>query len=172
MGESVCRRCGVSPPGSRGVHLSEEGSTRLGGLGFHCHRCAGEVIAERRGEPFSWLEVAPILVEDARGTPHVFHFEYHTTGPLPTLWAVELLGGEPEGHRIAVCSEPGETGVSLVGRLLGKIRRELRRTHVEDDPRVTLGMAIRESVLRGRIDFDPDRGGPCDTRRAGDLATC
>lgn len=159
--QKTCVRCGRKTSSALGVHVGEEGSFQLGGLRFHCGRCTAEVMAERRGERFTYLEVEPLSIEDRDGRPRTFHFQYHTTGPLPGLEAIEMARGEPCGYRVGIVSEPGESGVSLVGRLLAKIRRELARVHVVADPHVSLGMRLAESLVRGRIECDPSGDGPC-----------
>ncbi len=159
--EQDCVRCGRSTPTCLGVRLHAEGTLELGGLGFHCGRCTAEVMAERRGERFTYLEVAPISMEDARGRLRVFQFQYHTTGPLPGLEATEIESGERCGYRVAVTAGPGESNVSLVGRLLEKTRRELARVHLVEDPGLTLGLAMESSVVRGWIAHDIEHEGPC-----------
>ena len=119
-----------------------------------------EVMAERKGSPLSFLEVAPIEVVGGDGRRHLFHFQHRVSEKVEGLLAYELLDGEPGGYQIEVLAEPGEPRTSVVGRLLEKIRRELARTHIVEDPVVSPGFVIRDMLLRGRITYDPESEGP------------
>lgn len=160
MAEERCVRCGQSTALSLGIFMTEGDSPLLGGRGFHCGRCAAEVLAERSGEEFRYLEVAPVAMTNAAGRRCVFHFQYITTGPVPCLRAVELDNGLKSGYEAAVAALPGESSVSLIGRLLDKVRRVLARIDVEDDPGLTLGLTMTSSEIRGVLSYDTERGGP------------
>ena len=161
MAEKRCVRCGETTPTALGIHLSSEAPTELGDQGFHCARCAAEALAERTGEAFRYLELAPITMTNAVGRRCVFHFQYLTTGPKPCLRAVELEGSEKSGYEVVVAERSDDSSVSLITRLLGKIRRTLARADVEEAPELTVGLRMTSSVIQGVMTYDPKRDGPC-----------
>ncbi len=155
---NTCVVCGAHTPRLLGIFITEEGKQQLGGLGFHCGRCAAKVMADQRGEELHYLEIAPIAMHNAQGRRCVFHFQYMTTGPVPGLRACEIEG---YGYEAAVVERPGESYSALFERLLEKLRALLARSDLKDAPRTSTGLAMTGSEIHGRLEYDVDTHGPC-----------
>lgn len=96
----------------------------------------------------------PIRIVDGRGAEHEFRFRTRLFGPGVAIDALELRDGSPAGYRFQVIGEPDENPLELLGKLIGKMRRALALTHLEDTddgPQVNDGLAVR-----GIVDSDPD----------------
>lgn len=159
MAEERCVRCNKSVSTSLGIFLSAHDTTELGGCGFHCGRCAAEAVAEVTGKKFHYVDIEPITLVNAAGRRCLFHFQYLTNGPTPSLQAVEFQDGVAHGYEAAVLAEPGESSVSLIGRLLDKLHRLLARSDVVEAPELTLGLSMTSSEIRGLIAYDEESDG-------------
>jgi len=158
MTSNQCTRCGNEVPGYEGVHQSDG---KGGDLGFVCGRCWTEILSEHSGQELTHLEVDPISIEDFRGQAHVFNFRYN---PVPRgLRAFEVKEGAPCGYEFSVMAEGDETNVSLVGRLLEKVRKGLSCQNLEPCDITTGGLAIKDMTVRGRIEWDEEEDAriPC-----------
>jgi hypothetical protein len=73
------------------------------------------------------------------------------------LDAFELRDGNPAGYQFQVIAEPEEDQLTLLGRLIAKLRRALAVKHIADSEH---GLQITEPlVVRGLIDWDSEQGG-------------
>ena len=91
---------------------------------------------------------------DARGAKHEFQFRTRLFGPGVAIDALELRDGCPAGYRFQVIGQPHDDPLELLGRLIGKMRRALELTHLDDSDH---GPHVNDRlVLRGTVDSDPD----------------
>ncbi|MCP3980336.1 MAG: hypothetical protein GY716_13615 [bacterium] len=142
-----CARCLKAVPPYSGVHQSDG---KGNDLGFVCGRCWTEILSKHSGEHLDFLELEPVVVSDARGAEHEFHFRYN---PIPCgVQAFELEDGVPGGYQFAVLAEDDESSDAMVARLMTKMRRGLKRRHVESG-------GIHDKTVRGRIEWDEEQGG-------------
>jgi len=120
-----------------------------------CGRCFNEAAASRLAlQEFEYVAFEPIRIVDGRGAEHEFRFRTRLFGPGVAIDALELRDGSPAGYRFQVIGEPDENPLELLGKLIGKMRRALALTHLEDTddgPQVNDGLAVR-----GIVDSDPD----------------
>ena len=118
-----------------------------------CHRCFNAEVAALGGlEDFQDAQFEPVVLTDARGAPHEFHFRTHLFGAGVSLDAFEIQGGVPAGYRFQVIGEPTEDLLALLGQLIAKMRRALALQHIED---TSLGPQIADhQTVRGRIEWD------------------
>jgi len=73
------------------------------------------------------------------------------------LDAFELRDGNPAAISSRVIAEPEEDQLTLLGRLIAKLRRALAVKHIADSEH---GLQITEPlVVRGLIDWDSEQGG-------------
>lgn len=125
----------------------EDGYRRL------CGRCFNEAAASRLGlQGFEHVAFEPVRMVDGRGAEHEFRFRTRLFGPGKSIDAFELRDGNHAGYRFQVIGEPDDEPLQLLGRLIGKMRRALALTHLEDTdhgPQVNDGL-----VLRGTVDSD------------------
>ncbi|HOX69549.1 MAG TPA: hypothetical protein PKV56_16970 [Burkholderiaceae bacterium] len=120
-----------------------------------CGRCYNEAAAGRLGlQGFEHVAFEPIRMLDGRGAEHEFRFRNWLCGTGLAIDAFELRDGGLAGYRFQVIGEPHDDPLELLGKLIGKMRRALALTHLEDTdhgPQVNDGL-----VLRGSVDSDPD----------------
>jgi hypothetical protein len=91
---------------------------------------------------------------DGRGTEHEFRFRTRLFGPGMAIDAFELRDGSPAGYEFQVIGEPDDDPLELLGKLIGKMRRALALTHIEDTDH---GPQVNDRlILRGTVDSDPD----------------
>ena len=89
-----------------------------------------------------------------RGAEHEFQFRTRLFGPGMAIDAFELRDGSPAGYEFQVIGEPDEDPLELLGKLIGKMRRALALTHLEDTDH---GPQVNDRlILRGTVDSDPD----------------
>jgi hypothetical protein len=120
-----------------------------------CGRCFNGAAASRLGlQGFEHVDFEPVRMVDARGTEHEFRFRTRLFCPGIAIDAFELRDGCPAGYRFQVIGEPDDDPLELLGRLIGKMRRALALTHLED---TDLGPQVNDRLtLRGAVDSDPD----------------
>ena len=120
-----------------------------------CGRCFNEAAADRLGlQGFEHVAFEPIRMLDRRGAEHEFRFRNWLCGAGLAIDAFELRDGSPAGYRFQVIGEPDDDPLELLGKLLGKMRRALALTHLED---TDLGPQVNDGlVLRGTVDSDPE----------------
>lgn len=120
-----------------------------------CGRCFNEAAADRLGlQGFEHVAFEPIRMLDGRGAEHEFRFRTRLFGQGVAIDAFELRDGCPAGYRFQVIGEPDDEPLELLGKLIGKMRRALALTHLEDTDH---GLQVNDGlVLRGTVDSDPE----------------
>ena len=120
-----------------------------------CGRCFNEAAASRLGlQGFEHVSFEPVSMVDARGAKHEFQFRTRLFGPGMAIDALELRDGCPAGYRFQVIGEPQDDALALLGRLIGKMRRALALSHLDDSEH---GPHVNDRlILRGTVDSDPD----------------
>lgn len=149
-----CEGCGKSTPDYDITHFGsiESGYRKL------CSLCFNADVAQRWGhEDFENIRLESIAITDGAGQIRQFHFRTHLLGPMVSLDAFELQEGEPAGYQFQLIGNPQDDLFVLLGRMIEKIRRALATIHLEVGAH---GLQIKDLLVRGNIDFDPD----CDER--------
>ena len=127
-----------------------------GGFRQLCGRCFNEAAASRLGlQDFEHVRFEPVCMVDACGAKHEFQFRTRLFGPGMAIDAFELRDGCPAGYRFQAIGEAQDDPLELLGRLIGKMRRALARTHIDDTDH---GPQVNDRlILRGTVDSDPDQ---------------
>jgi hypothetical protein len=68
-----------------------------------------------------------------------------------------LLTWSNDGSVMRSCHEAEADLFGLMGQLIERMRRSLARQHLEKDEQ--FGLVIKDSLVRGRIDFDSNEDG-------------
>ena len=120
-----------------------------------CGRCFNEAAASRLGlQGFEHVAFELVRMVDGRGAEHEFRFRNWLCGAGLAIDAFELRDGCPAGYRFQVVGEPDDEPLELLGKLIGKMRRALALTHLEDTDH---GLQVNDGlVLRGTVDSDPE----------------
>jgi hypothetical protein len=123
-----------------------------------CTKCFNTEVAESVGlDRFEHAELAPVELTDCDGEAHLFHFRTRLFGPGVALDAFELRDGTPAGYQFQVIGEPEDDALTLLARLIERIRRALSIKHVAMG---SLGLQIADHrVVRGRIEWDEAEDG-------------
>ena len=111
--------------------------------------------ASRLGlQGFEHVVFEPVRMVDGRGAEHEFRFRTRLFGPGVAIDAFALRDGSPAGDGFQVIGEPDDDPLALLGKLIGKMRRALALTHLEDTDH---GPQVNDRlILRGSVDSDPD----------------
>ncbi len=122
-----------------------------------CGRCFDEAAASHFGlYGFERVVFEPVRMVDKRSAEHEFQFRTRLFGPGMAIDACELRDGSPAGYEFQVIGEPDDDPLELLGRLIGKMRRALALTHLEDTDH---GPQVNDRlILRGTVDSDPAEG--------------
>lgn len=126
-----------------------------GGYRKLCGRCFNEAAASRLGlQGFEHVDFEPVRMVDERGAEHEFQFRTRLFGPGIAIDAFELRDGWQAGYRFQVIGGPDDDPLELLGKLIGKMRRALALTHLEDTEH---GLQVNDRLtLRGTVDSNPD----------------
>jgi len=143
-----CQGCGSATPAYDVVHYGsiESGYREL------CTHCFNAEVARVQGlEDFENVRFHPVVMSDCAGEAHEFHFRARLLGASVALEAFEIEGGTPAGHQFQMPGEPDDDLLSLLGRLIERMRRRLAKRDLDETP---LGLQIAGQSVRGRIEWD------------------
>ena len=143
-----CEACGTAVPAYDVVHYGsiEQGYREL------CSSCFNAEVASALGvERFENVRLQPIVMTDCAGEEHEFHFRLRLLGSMAALDAFELTGGAPGGYQFQILGEPDDEPLSLLGRLIERMRRSLSVKHLV---RGEHGTQIADETVCGRIEWD------------------
>jgi len=148
-----CEACGTAVPAYDVVNYgsTEDGYRQL------CSQCFNAEVASAQGlERFENVRFDQVVMTDCAGEAHEFHFRTHLLGSMVALDAFELKGGEPAGYKFQILGDPEGDVLSLLGRLVERIRRSLSVKHLEQSQH---GLQIAAQTVRGRIEWDETEDG-------------
>ncbi len=147
----ICDACHQPTPAHDVVNYG----SMEGGYRKLCGRCFNGAAASRLGlQGFEHVVFEPVRMVDGRGAELEFRFRSWLCGTGLAIDAFELRDGSPAGYRFQVIGEPDDDPLELLGKLIGKMRRALALTHLED---TDLGPQVNDGlVLRGTVDSDPE----------------
>ena len=148
-----CDSCRETVPGFDSIHY---GSMEAGYRDL-CSRCFNREVAELGGLNFEHVAFEPVEMRDAVGGSHRFHFRVHHLGDQVSLEAFELKEGAPGGYQFQILGEAEADLFGLMAQLIERMRRSLAQQHLEKDEQ--FGLVIKDSLVRGRIDFDSNEDG-------------
>jgi len=114
-------------------------------------------VESRQGlEDFETPRFDPVAMTDCTGIAHEFHFRTHLLGSMVAVEAFELEDGAPAGYQFQILGHPDDDLLSLLGRLVERMRRSLSVRHLEQS---ALGLQIADQTVRARIDWDKTEDG-------------
>jgi hypothetical protein len=148
-----CDSCRETVPGFDTIHY---GSMEAGYRDL-CGRCFNQEVAKLGGLNFEHVAFEPVDMRDAVDGAHRFHFRVHHLGDQVSLEAFELKDGAPGGYQFQILGEAEADLFGLMGQLIERMRRTLTQQHLEKDDQ--FGLVIKDSLVRGRIDWDSDEEG-------------
>ena len=117
-----------------------------------CSQCFNAEVARKHGlERFENCRFDQVVMTDCAGEAHTFHFRTRLLGSMVSLEAFELKHGEPAGYEFQILGDPHDDLLSLLGRLVERMRRRLALKHLVQDEH---GLQIAEQTVRARISSD------------------
>ena len=148
-----CEACGT---GVAAYDIVNYGSIEQGYREL-CNRCLNAEMASALGlEHFENVRLHPVVMTDCAGERHEFHFRMRLLGSMPALDAFELTAGAPGGYQFQILGKPDDEPLSLLGRLIERMRRSLSVKHLV---RSEHGLQIADQTVCGRIDWDASEDG-------------
>ena len=149
----ACEACGSDVPGYDIVNYGsvEHGYRQL------CSQCFNAEVASAQGlESFENRRFDPIVMTDCAGEEHEFHFRTRLLGSMVAMDAFELKRGAPAGYQFQILGDPEDELISLLGRLVERMRRSLSVKHlVQSEQR----LQIADQTVRARIEWDETKDG-------------
>jgi hypothetical protein len=117
-----------------------------------CNQCFNAEVASAQGlESFENLQFDPIVMRDCAGEEHEFHFRTRLLGAVVAMDVFEVKRGQPAGYQFQIVDDSEVELVSLLGRLMQRMRRSLSVKYlVQSDQR----LQIAGQTVRGRIEWD------------------
>lgn len=154
MVEVQCDGCGQHAPDYDIVNYgSIDGGYRA--LCSVCFNSEAAALGNLAG--FEHMHFEPVVMTDVSGVAHEFHFRTHLMGSHVSVRAFELIDDEPSGYQFQVIGDPEDDLMSLLGTLIGKMRRALSLRHIEEDVH---GMRIaNHQTVRGLVSWDDAQDG-------------
>jgi hypothetical protein len=147
-GSTVCEACGTAVPAYDVVSYGsiEHGYSTL------CTPCFNAEIARTLGlQHFEHVRLEPVVMTDCAGEQHEFHFRTRLLGELMVLEAFELKDGGPSGYQFEIVGDRAGEPLSLLGRLIERMRRSLSVQYLEGSED---GVQIADRTVCGRIEWD------------------
>jgi hypothetical protein len=148
-----CDACGTAVPAYDVVNYGsiEQGYREL------CSRCFNTEVASALGlECFENVRLHPVVMTDCAGERHEFHFRMRLLGSIAALDAFELAAGAPGAYQFQIIGKPDDETLSLLGRLIERMRRSLSIKHLV---RSEHGTQIADQTVCGRIEWDESEDG-------------
>jgi len=143
-----CQGCGTV---TAAYDVVSYGSMK-GGYRQLCSRCFNTEVASTQGlEHFENIHFDELVMTDCAGEAHTFHFRTRLLGTMVALDAFELERAEPAGYQFQILGEPEGDLLSLLGRLVERMRRTLSVKHLAQG---THDLQIAGKTVRARIDYD------------------
>ena len=152
-GKVCCEVCGTAVPAYDVVNYGsiEQGYRKL------CNRCINAEVANALGlEGFENVRLHPVVMTDCAGERHEFHFRMRLLESMAALDAFELTDGVPGGYQFQILGKPDDEPLSLLGRLIERMRRSLSVKHLVHGEH---GAQIADEKVCGQIEWDESADG-------------
>ena len=149
----TCEGCGTVTAGYDVVSYGsmESGYRQL------CSRCFNAEVASTQGlEDFENIQFHELVMTDCAGEAHTFHIRTRLLGTMVALDAFELKREGPAGYQFQIIGDPEGDLMSLLGRLVERMRRALSVKHLAQSEH---GLQIADKTVRARIGFDATNAG-------------
>jgi hypothetical protein len=122
-----------------------------------CLRCFNKKISEAIGIEFDEIDLQPILLQDADGIDHTFHFSVRLMEVGLVLGAYEKqYENRSQGYEFSTIGDVEDGVFSLFSRLYPRMCKALNRKHIYHDEGTHKWEITESDVVRGQITDDPD----------------
>jgi hypothetical protein len=148
-----CDACGTAVPAYDVVNYGsmQQGYREL------CSRCFNLEVASALGlERFEHVHLQPIVMTDCAGERHEFQFQMRLLGSMMALDAFEIKAGMPRGYQFQILGEPEDEPLSLLARLVERMRGSLSVKYLVSSEH---GTQIADQTVCGQIEWDASADG-------------
>ena len=121
-----------------------------------CLDCYNQEMAASIGIDFKNPKFAPVLLVDVDGEEHKFEFIVQLFGHRLSIESFEP--GKDHGYEFAIGGNPNEVQ-KLFNKLLGRMRRELSRKHIDTEQFYGSSEVLEDMEARGQIEWDDESDG-------------
>jgi hypothetical protein len=119
--------------------------------------CFNAEVASALGlDCFENVRLHPVVMIDCAGERHEFHFRMRLLGSMMALDAFEVKAGVPKGYQFQILGEPEGEPLSLLARLVERMRRSLSVKYLVPSEH---GAQIADQTVCGRIEWDESEDG-------------
>lgn len=154
MAANQCTRCGTEV---KNYHDSIMALSEDGHYFPLCLRCFNKEISEAIGIEFDEINLQPILLQDADGIDHKFHFTVRLMEVGLVLGAFEKeFENRSEGYEFSIMGDVEEGVFSLFSKLYPRMCKALSRKHIYHDEETNQWEITESDIVRGQITYDPD----------------
>lgn len=153
MTTQKCSQCGTSVTGYNDsiMALSEDGHTCL------CLHCYNKAMSEETGIDYDHIELQPVLLQDADGVDHQFHFSVRLMGEELVLRSFEKeQENRSGGYEFSMIGDHEDGLFSLFSKLYERMVKALDRKHIFLDEESNSWQITEDDIVRGHITSDPD----------------
>ena len=121
-----------------------------------CLRCFNKKISETIGVEFDEIELQPILLQDADGIDHKFHFFVRLMEVGLVLGAFEEDENRSGGYEFSIIGDVDDGVFSLFSKLYTRMCKALSRKHIYHDETTHKWEITKSHVVRGQITDDSE----------------
>jgi len=154
MTANQCTRCGTE------VKHYNDSIMMLSENGHYvpvCLHCYNKEVSEAIGIEFDEIDLQPILLKDADGTDHTFHFFVRLMGVGLVLGAFEKeYENRSGGYEFSIIGDIDEGVFFLFSKLYTRMCKALSRKHIYRDKTTNKWQITKSDIVRGQITYDPD----------------
>jgi len=122
-----------------------------------CLHCYNKEVSEAIGIDFDEIDLQPILLKDADGTEHTFHFSINLMGVELVLRAYEEeYEDKSGGYEFGIIGDIDDGVFFLFSKLYARMCKALSRKHIYHDKTTNKWQITESDIVRGHITYDPD----------------
>jgi hypothetical protein len=122
-----------------------------------CLHCFNKEVSKAIGIEFDDVDLQPILIQDADGIDHTFHFSVKLLGVGLVLSAFEKeYEDRSGGYEFSIIGDVEDGVFSVFSRLYPRMCKALSRKHIYHNETTNKWQITESDIVRGRITYDPD----------------
>lgn len=154
MGTNKCKNCGsdVKNYNDSIMALSEDGYICL------CLHCYNKEMSEATGIDYDHIKLQPVILQDADGVDHKFHFSIRLMGEELVLRSFETEENRSGGYEFSMIGDIEDGLFSIFSKLYARMLKALSRKHIYLDENTKSWQITKDDIVRGNIICDSETG--------------
>ena len=113
-------------------------------------------MSEAIGIDYDHINLQPVILQDADGIDHEFHFSIRLMGENLVLRSFEGEENISEGYEFSLIGDIEEGLFSLFSKLYTRMIKALSRKHIYLDEETKSWLITEDDIVRGHITHDPE----------------